>query len=102
MKFPHLFYCSVLHGQNLIGYNSGEIRKYMKENKKELNFDNVKNEYFKYLKYPDNSGMTILFFPGSDSVCNSIRIICDRHSRLLNIKEFDTLYRKRKHMDRFA
>lgn len=74
----------------------------MKENKKELNFDNVKNEYFKYLKYPDNSGMTILFSPGSDSVCNSIRIICDRHSRLLNIKEFDTLYRKRKHMDRFA
>jgi hypothetical protein len=66
------------NGQNLIGYKYMEIKKYMKENHKEMSFNNVSNSKFKYLKYSDSSDrQTLLFFLDSDSVCKSVRMICD-------------------------
>ena len=70
--------CYFVNGQNLIGYNGKEIRKYMKENRRDMNFENVTNNKFKYLKYSDSSdSQTFLFFLNPDSVCKSVRIICD-------------------------
>jgi hypothetical protein len=82
--------------QNLIGYKESEIRKYMKENRKELSFNRVVNSKFMYLKYSDSSDSnTTLFFLGPDSVCRSIRIICDEKAKYQKVKEFNTIYRKR-------
>jgi hypothetical protein len=83
-------------GQNLIGYREGEIRKYMKENRKELSFNRVVNSKFMYLKYSDSSdSYTTLFFLGSDSICRSIRIICDETARAQKVKEFNSIYKKK-------
>lgn len=86
---------SVSYGQNLIGYNDYEIRKFMKENKKEMNFEKVTNNKFIYLKYSDNSeSQTILFFLSPDSVCKNVRIICDKSVKAEKVKEFNQLYKK--------
>jgi hypothetical protein len=86
--------CSVLTGQNLIGYKDAEIRKFMKENKKDMSFDKVINTKFIYLKYTDRSdSQTLLFFLDTDSVCKSIRIICDAYIKTERIKEFNALYK---------
>ena len=83
------------YGQNLIGYNDKEIRKYMKDNHREMSFDNVTNSKFKYLKYSDNSdSQTLLFFLNPDSVCNSVRLICDLNIKAEKEKEFDSIYEK--------
>ena len=85
---------SVVTGQNLIGYKDAEIRKFMKVNRKDMNFDNVTNSKFKYLKYSDNTdSQTLLFFLNTDSVCNSIRIICDEPTKAEKIKEFNGKYK---------
>jgi hypothetical protein len=92
--------CSILilvgsctFGQNLIGYNDDEIRKFMKENRKDMNFNIVKNSSFQYLKYSDDSdSQTILFFLNPDSVCKSIRVICDTTIKPEKIKELDSSY----------
>ncbi len=82
-------------GQNLIGYKKEEIKNFMKMNQKEMNLNKVNNNTFIYLKYSDNSeSQTILFFLGKDSVCRSIRIICDEVTKNMKIKEFDSTYRK--------
>jgi len=86
--------CSVVTGQNLIGYKGDEIRKFMKENRKDMNFEKVTNNKFQYLKYSDNSGsQTLLFFLKTDSVCNSIRMICDEPTKAEKIKEFTAKYK---------
>jgi hypothetical protein len=86
---------SVSYGQNLIGYNDYEIRKFMKENKRDMNFEKVKNNKFIYLKYSDNSeSQTIIFFLSPDSVCKNVRIICDKGVKSEKVKEFNQLYKK--------
>ena len=83
------------NGQNLVGYRDIEIRKYMKENRKDMNFENARNNKFNYLKYSDNAGSnTILFFLTQDSVCKSIRVICEASMNAEKVKEFDSIYKK--------
>ena len=80
--------------QNLIGYSDQEIKKHMKENHKEMNFNNVTNTGFKYLKYSDNSdSQTLLFFLDKDLVCNSVRLICDNSIKEKKVKEFNSIYK---------
>jgi hypothetical protein len=84
-----------MQSQNLIGYKESEILKYMKENRRDMNYNNVINSKFSYLKYSDNSeNQTILFFLNPDSVCRSVRIICDVSMRSQKMKEFDSQYIK--------
>jgi len=87
--------CCCTYGQNLIGYNDVEIKKFMRENRKDMNYNIVRNNKFKYLKYSDNSdSQTILFFLTQDSVCKSVRVICDRTVKTEKVKELDSNYKK--------
>jgi len=87
--------CNFANGQNLVGYNGKEIQKYIKENRSDLNSEKVTNNRFKYLKYSDSSdSQTFLFFLNPDSVCKSVRIICDVHKKADKVKEFDSIYKK--------
>jgi hypothetical protein len=99
-KFFTLLIASTLsgicsYGQNLIGYRYMEIKKYMKDNHKELSFNNVSNSKFKYLKYTDSSdSQTLLFFLNSDSVCRSVRMICNVTRKDEKAREFNSIYKK--------
>jgi len=89
--------CSVkLYAQNLIGYNAKDIRLYMKENQK--GFSNqrlIYNNTFKYLKYIDRKEtQTLLFFLSADSVCKSVRLVCDKILKAEKTKELDSNYKK--------
>jgi hypothetical protein len=87
--------CSCTFGQNLIGFNDAEIRKFMKQNRKDMHFNNVKNSMFSYLKYSDNSdSQTILFFLTPDSVCKGVRVICENAMKHEKIKELDATYKR--------
>jgi hypothetical protein len=87
--------CVCNYGQNLIGFKEKEIIKYMKENRHNMNYNNVINSKFNYLKYSDSSeNETILFFLTPDSVCRSVRIICDESMKSQKIKELDSMYVK--------
>jgi hypothetical protein len=87
--------CFCTYSQNLIGYKEKEILKYMKENRHDMNYNNVVNSKFSYLKYSDNSeDQTVLFFLNPDSVCRSVRIICDVTMRSQMMKELDSHYLK--------
>jgi hypothetical protein len=87
--------CIYSHSQNLIGYTGKDIMKYMKTNHKEMNYNKVINNKFSYLKYSDNmDNQTILFFLNTDSVCRSVRVICDMSIKPLKIRELDKLYTK--------
>lgn len=82
------------YSQNLIGYNEQEIKTYMKDNNKDMNFNNVTNSKFKYLKYSDNSeSQTLLFFLNEESVCQSVRLICDLSYVPAKLKEFNDIYK---------
>ena len=82
-------------GQNLIGFNNREIKEYMKEHHKDMNFNKVTNNKFKYLKYSDNfDSQTLLFFLNADSVCQTVRLICDQRVKGDKIKEFNSIYNK--------
>jgi hypothetical protein len=85
-----------LSGQNLIGYTARDIRLYMKENQKNFGDQSmVYNNTFKYLKYVDrNETQTILFFLTADSVCRSVRVICDNSLKDQKIKELNSNFRK--------
>ncbi len=86
----------LLSGQNLIGFKDFEIRRFMKENKGDMNINKVNNYSFNYLKYTDNSdSQTLLFFLTTDSVCRSIRIICDSIVKTEKVKEYNSLYKKK-------
>jgi lipopolysaccharide export LptBFGC system permease protein LptF len=87
--------CSCTFGQNLIGYNNAEIRNYMKQNRKDMHFNTVRNSMFSYLKYSDNSdSQTILFFLTPDSVCKAVRVICESTLKPVKIKELDSIYKR--------
>jgi hypothetical protein len=87
--------CIWAQSQNLIGYKESEILKYMKENRHDMNYNNVVNSKFSYLKYSDNlENQTVLFFLNPDSVCRNVRIICDINMKSQMIKEFDSKYKK--------
>jgi hypothetical protein len=100
MKIIALFIFLLLPGieafsQNLIGYSDKEIKKYMRENRRDMNFNNVVNSKFHYLKYSDTGDrQTLLFFLNHDSVCMSIRMICDFRLKEEKVKEFDSIYKK--------
>lgn len=90
-----MFTCIYAHSQNLIGYNPKEIQKYVKENHSEMNYNNVVNSKFSYLKYSDNSeNETMLFFLNPDSICRSVRIICDVTMKSRKVKELNSQYIK--------
>jgi hypothetical protein len=87
--------CCFSFGQNLIGFKNNEIKRFMKENCKDMNYDKVRNTIFSYLKYSDNyDRQTILFFLTPDSVCKSVRVICNSTLKNEKIKELDTNYKK--------
>lgn len=82
-------------GQNLIGFNDEEIKKFMKENRKEMNFEKVTNSHYRYLKYCSNSDdQTILFFLDKRAICNNIRIICAESIRNIKMNELNSMYKK--------
>jgi hypothetical protein len=84
-----------VYGQNLIGLKYSEIRKYMKENYRQMNYNAVVNNRFNYIKYTDNSdSQTILFFLTTDSVCKSVRLIIDSSLRSEKEEEFNLKFRK--------
>jgi hypothetical protein len=90
-----LISCTFAFGQNLIGYKNTEIRRFMKENYKDMNFNKVRNTLYSYLKYSDNTEReTILFFLSTDSICWSIRVICDTAMKHEKVKELDDNYQK--------
>jgi hypothetical protein len=83
------------YGQNLIGYDDAEIRKFMKQNRKDMHYNNVKNSMFSYLKYSNSSdSQTILFFLTTDSICKGVRVICDNSMKPEKIKELDSSYKR--------
>ena len=90
-----IFICIYTHGQNLIGYKENEIRKYMKKNYSDMNYNTVINNKFNYLKYSDNlENQTVLFFMTPDSVCRNVRIICDMSIKSQKLKELNSKYLK--------
>ena len=87
--------CICANSQNLIGYNEKEIRKYMKENRSDMNYNTVINSKFNYLKYSDNlENQTVLFLLTPDSVCRSVRIICEMSLKPQKVKELNAQYMK--------
>ena len=87
--------CILSYGQNLVGYNGKEIQKYMMENNRDFNFEKVANSRFKYLKYSDSSdSQTLLFFISNDSICRSVRLICELSIKAEKVKEFNSIYKK--------
>jgi hypothetical protein len=83
------------NGQNLIGYDADGIRKYMTDNRSDMNMEKVINKSFRYLKYSDKyDTQTMLFFLNPDSVCQNIRIVCNSSIRDAKIKELDSSFSK--------
>lgn len=87
--------CSLIQGQNLIGLKPKEIREYMKENRKDMNINDVTNRDFNYFKYSDNSDSeTVIFFLTRDSICNNVRQIIDISLKAQKVKELNARYLK--------
>lgn len=87
--------CSCTYGQNLIGYKDAEIRKFMQQNRKDMHSNTVRNSMFNYLKYSNNSdSQTILFFLTKDSICKSVRVICENSMKCEKIKELNANYKR--------
>jgi hypothetical protein len=67
----------------------------MKQNRKDMHYNSVKNSLFSYLKYSDYSeSQTILFFLTPDSVCKGVRVICENIMKPEKIKELDASYKR--------
>lgn len=83
-------------GQNLIGYKMSDIRNYMKEHQKNMVFQGITfNNTFRYLKYADRSQMqTLFFFLSADSLCRSVRLVCDKSLKDKKMEELNAKYRK--------
>jgi hypothetical protein len=82
--------------QNLVDFDARSIKKYMKENCKDMIYEKTLNPRFSYLKYTDNnSRQTLLFFLGTDSICKSQRMILDSTVRDERVKEFNSTYSKK-------
>lgn len=87
--------CILAQSQNLVGYKQKDILKYMKENRREMNYNNVVNSKFSYLKYSDNSeNQTMLFFLNPDSICKSERIIFDISLKSQKMNEYNSQFIK--------
>jgi hypothetical protein len=81
--------------QNLVGYTSREITNYMKENRDDMGLEKVTNSRYKYLKYTDSFGnQTLFFFLNSDSVCKSVRLVCDLNLKNEKIREFNGTFKR--------
>jgi len=96
--FSLLFSMSCILGfsQNLVGYKSADIQKYMKEKHANMNFNKVVNSKFSYLKYTDNDDMqTILFFLNENAECSAIRLVVDTSLKAAKVREFNSNYEKR-------
>lgn len=83
-------------GQNLLGYNSERIKKYIEKNNTELNIVNgVKNDNYKYIKYEDHEGSrTVIFFMTDDDKCKSVKQIYVHSMKERVIAELDKSYKK--------
>jgi hypothetical protein len=87
--------CILAQSQNLVGYKQKDILKYMKENRREMNYNNVINRKFSYLKYSDNyENQTMLFFLNPDSICKSERIIFDISMKSQKMNEYNSQFIK--------
>lgn len=91
-----VFFSLNISGQNLIGFHEKEIKQYMKDKQKKMIFQTfINNSTFIYLKYADKEeSQTLLFFLTADSVCKTVRLVCDKSLKAQKIKEFDTMYKK--------
>jgi uncharacterized protein YxeA len=86
--------CIIINGQNLVGYKGKEIQKFMKEQHQDMSSEKVSNNRYNYLKYSDGGeSETLLFFLNRDSICNSIKIICNPVRKSEKLKEFNSIYR---------
>jgi hypothetical protein len=85
-----------LHGQNLIGYSEKDVRQFMTDNQKEMTFQSfINNSTFKYLKYSNSDEtITLLFFLNEQSICKSVRFVCDKSLKIEKTKELDSKYPK--------
>lgn len=82
-------------GQNLIGYNTKEIKSYINTNNPDLIEErNFKNDHYKYLKFTDGNlnHKTFIYFLSDNTKCVSIRNIYDLSMKKRVIKELDSLY----------
>ena len=60
-----------------------------------MNSEKVINSAYNYLKYSDSGGSeTLLFFLNRDSICTSIRSVCDFGIKGEKVKEFDATFKK--------
>jgi len=84
----------ICKGQNLIGYNIKDIRQYMKNNQKSMVLQGLTfNNTFRYLKYSDRTqSQTLFFFLSADSVCRSVRLICDKSLKNQKVSELNSKY----------
>ncbi|HUS86267.1 MAG TPA: hypothetical protein VMW76_03420 [Bacteroidales bacterium] len=85
-------------GQNLLGYDSDGIMKYIRKNHPDLVMEsNFKNDHYKYLKFTDGPGEseTILFFMSPKDRCTSIKAIYDLSRKNEVLKELDELYARK-------
>lgn len=88
---------SNIFGQNLLGYKSQKIEKYMDRNYRYLVKDrNSRNEYYKYLKYTDGASgtTTMYFFLSEDDKCSRIKRMHVHSMKDEVINELDSLYRR--------
>ena len=88
--------CSLcIKGQNLIGYDSDQIIKYMNKNHTNLVLEtNFKNDHYKYLKFTDGQldSTTILFFLSEKDKCTSVKMIYDLSMKKEILKDLNSLY----------
>ncbi len=82
--------------QNLIDYRLNDIIKYMMENQKNMVLQGMTfNNTFRYLKYTDRAQkQTLFFFLSADSVCRSVRLVCDKDLKETKINELNSRYKK--------
>ena len=59
-----------------------------------MNSKKVVNDKFSYLKYSDSAdSQTLLFFLNQDSICKSVKMICDLNVKAEKEKEFNAIYK---------
>ncbi len=65
--------------QTLVGYHSDDVKKIMKETQNEFRLnDDIKNEYYNYLKFENRFGTkTFLFFLSENDTCTYTKMMCD-------------------------
>ncbi|MBI5010158.1 MAG: hypothetical protein HZB98_11050 [Bacteroidia bacterium] len=65
----------------------------MSLNRSDMENEKVNNTSFSYIKYSDKfDTQTILFFLSPDSVCKSIRMVCNKSIRSEKIQELESMY----------